>query len=65
VIPGGEVKVVVRPDPAAKGTYRVECEARYPTPGRGVVSRLDRVVRRTDGPDGVRVAPVPPGPRGP
>lgn len=61
-VPGGEVKVAVHPDPAAKGTYRVECEARYPVPGRAVVSRIDRTVRRAGGPDGVRVAPVPPGP---
>ena len=60
----GEVTVVVRPDPAAKGVYRVECEARYPTTGRVVVSRLDRVVRRADGPDGARVTPVREGPPG-
>jgi hypothetical protein len=53
-----EVKVVVRPDPAAKGVYRVEVEARYPTTGPVVVSRLDRSVRRADGPDGVRITPA-------
>ena len=37
-----EVKIVVRPDPAAKGVYRIECEARFPTTGPLVVSRLDR-----------------------
>ncbi|MBN9520361.1 hypothetical protein J0H58_17830 [bacterium] len=57
-VAGGEVKVVVRPDPAGKGVYRIECEARFPAADREVVSRFDRVVQRTDGPDGVRVTPV-------
>ena len=57
-IPGGEVTVEVRPDPAAKGVYRVSSEARYAVPGHLVVARVDRAVRRADGPDGVRVTPV-------
>lgn len=59
-IPGGEVTVVVRPDPAEKGVYRIECAARFPAADRGVVSRLDRTVRRTDDPDGARIAPLRP-----
>ena len=61
-VPGGEVKIAVRSDPSAKGVYRVECEARYPTDGRGlVVARLDRAVRRTEGPKEVRIERVPAG----
>lgn len=59
-IPGGEVKVVVRPDPAEKGVYRIECEARFPAADRGATAHLDRTVRRTDGPDGARIAPLRP-----
>jgi len=57
-IPGGEVTVVVRPDPDAKGVYRVAVEARYPAGERAVLSKLERAVRRAAGPDGVRVEPV-------
>jgi type II secretory pathway pseudopilin PulG len=57
-VPGGEVTVEVRPDPAAKGVYRVSSEARYAVPGRVVVARVERAVRRADGPDGVRVTPA-------
>lgn len=58
-VAGSEVAVEVRPDPDAKGVYRVSSEARYPTAGRPVVARVERAVRRADGPDGVRVTPVP------
>ncbi|MFO0797857.1 MAG: hypothetical protein U0804_10285 [Gemmataceae bacterium] len=57
-VPGGEVAVTVQPDADAKGVYRVVAEARFPAGERAVVSRLERSVRRTDGPDGVRVVPV-------
>ena len=58
-VPGGEVKIAVREDPEKKGAYRVECEARFPVDGRGlVVSRLDRVVRRTESPKGIRIERV-------
>ncbi|HYH65820.1 MAG TPA: hypothetical protein VD866_14070 [Urbifossiella sp.] len=58
-IPGGEVTVEVRPDPNAKGVYRVTSAARFPTTGRAVAAQVERAVRRADGPDGVRVTPVP------
>ncbi|QDU23110.1 hypothetical protein [Urbifossiella limnaea] len=57
-LPWGEVTVAVQPDAGAKGVYRVVVEARYPAGERAVVSRLERSVRRTHDPDGVRVAPV-------
>lgn len=57
--PEGEVKITVRADPAAKGVYRVECEAHYPAEGRGVVARLERTVRRTEeDAQGSRIEPV-------
>jgi type II secretory pathway pseudopilin PulG len=63
-VAGGEVKIVVRTDPDGKGVYRIECEARFPAAAHGVVSRLDRAVRRSDGSDGVRITPVRPPPPG-
>lgn len=60
--PGGEVTVVVRPDPARKGVYRVECEAKLTVNGTATAARLDRTVERTTGPDGPRIAPARPGP---
>lgn len=57
LLPDGEVTIAVRPDPDAKGVYRVTSEARYPATGRTVVAKVERAVRRADGPDGVRVSP--------
>jgi hypothetical protein len=48
LIPASQMKIDVRPEPDAPNTFRVTCEARYPTDGRPLVVRtLERRLRRT------------------
>jgi hypothetical protein len=57
-VPGGEVKIVVQPDPRAKGVYRVECTARVPADNPApVVRSASRKITLTDDPRAIRVEP--------
>jgi hypothetical protein len=61
-VPGSDVRIKVRPDPAAPDLFRVTSEARYPEEGPGAVRRsVTCTLRRTRRGNEVGVERVPEG----
>jgi hypothetical protein len=60
VIPGGTVRIEVRPEPESSGTFLVRSEARFPAGDRGVARSEGRRFRRTVEKDRVRLEALPP-----
>jgi len=48
LIPGGQVKIIVKKDPDKNGVYRVDSEARYTTYPGVVVFTVRRTLKRDD-----------------